>query len=56
MMAEQTANRGTDGKFTKGNTIGNRFEPGESGNPDGRHGSMSDLFKELAKAEDSKEN
>jgi len=54
MMAEQTVNKRADGKFAKGNTIGNRFEPGESGNPDGRHGSMSDLFKELAKAEDDK--
>ena len=45
-MAEQTANRGVNGQFVKGNKIGNRFKPGESGNPNGRNGAMSDLFKE----------
>jgi hypothetical protein len=51
-MAEQTANRGVNGQFVKGNKIGNRFKPGESGNPNGRNGAMSDLFKELAEATD----
>tara|TARA_Y100001973_G_scaffold81656_1_gene120441 strand:- start:309 stop:623 length:315 start_codon:yes stop_codon:yes gene_type:complete len=51
-MAEQTVNRGVNGQFVKGNKIGNRFKPGESGNPNGRNGAMSDLFKELAEAKD----
>ena len=51
-MAEQTANRGVNGQVVKGNKIGNRFKPGESGNPNGRNGAMSDLFKELAEATD----
>ena len=51
-MAEQTANRGVNGQFVKGNKIGNRFKPGESGNPNGRNGAMSDLFKELAETTD----
>ena len=51
-MSEQTANRGVNGQFVKGNKIGNRFKPGESGNPNGRNGAMSDLFKELAETKD----
>jgi len=51
-MDKQTANRGVNGQFVKGNKIGNRFKPGESGNPNGRNGAMSDLFKELAEATD----
>ena len=51
-MAEQTVNRGVNGQFVKGNKIGNRFKPGESGNPNGRNGAMSDLFKDLAEAKD----
>ena len=54
MIAEQTANKRANGQFAKGNKIGNRFKPGESGNPNGRNGSMSDLFKELADTEDDK--
>ena len=54
MIAEQTANKRANGQYAKGNKIGNRFKPGESGNPNGRNGSMSDLFKELAEAEDGK--
>ena len=54
MMAEATANRRTNGQFAKGNSAGVQFEPGNNANPNGRHGSMSDLFKELAKAEDGK--
>jgi len=53
-MDRQTVNKRSNGQFAKGNKIGNRFKPGESGNPNGRNGSMSELFKELAKAEDSK--
>ena len=51
-MAEQTVNKRSNGQFAKGNKIGNRFKPGESGNPNGRNGAMSDLFKELAEAKD----
>ena len=51
-MDKQTANRGVNGQFVKGNKIGNRFKPGESGNPNGRNGAMSDLFKELAETTD----
>ena len=54
MMAEATANQRANGQFAKGNKVGNRFKEGNNANPNGRNGSMSDLFKELAKAEDSK--
>ena len=53
-MTEQTANKRANGQFAKGNKIGNRFKPGESGNPNGRNGAMSDLFKELAEVKDVK--
>ncbi len=33
---KQTGNKRRDGKFAPGNTLGNRFPPGESGNPNGR--------------------
>ena len=51
-MDKQTANKRANGQFAKGNKIGNRFKPGESGNPNGRNGAMSDLFKDLAEATD----
>ena len=51
-MAEQTVNKRSNGQFAKGNKIGNRFKPGESGNPNGRNGAMSDLFKDLAEVKD----
>jgi len=35
-MVDQTACRRSDGTFGRGNTIGNRFRQGESGNPKGR--------------------
>ncbi len=54
MMAEATVNRRANGQFTKGNSAGVQFKPGNKANPNGRHGSMSDLFKELAEAEDGK--
>ena len=53
-MAEQTVNKRANGQFAKGNTIDNRFKPGESGNPNGRNGAMTDLFKELAEVKDDK--
>jgi len=53
-MTEQTANKRANGQFAKGNKIGNRFKPSETGNPNGRNGAMSDLFKELAEVKDVK--
>ena len=35
-MAKQTVNRRSDGRFAPGNTVGRRFQSGESGNPNGR--------------------
>ena len=33
---KQTVNKRRNGKFAPGNKLGNRFKPGESGNPEGR--------------------
>ena len=33
---KQTQNKRKDGKFAKGNTLGNRWKKGQSGNPNGR--------------------
>jgi hypothetical protein len=33
---KQTVNKRRDGKFAPHNKLGNRFKPGESGNPEGR--------------------
>jgi hypothetical protein len=38
---KQTGNKRVDGKFAEGNKIGNRFQPGESGNPKGRPKSIT---------------
>jgi len=54
MMAKPTANRRANGQFAKGNSAGVQFKPGNNANPNGRHGSMADLFKELAEVEDGK--
>lgn len=35
-MPKQTVNKRENGQFAPGNTAGNRFKPGESGNPKGR--------------------
>ncbi len=35
-MKKQTANKRPDGTFAPGNKLGNRFQPGASGNPKGR--------------------
>ena len=53
-MNKTTVNQRSNGQFAKGNKVGNRFKEGNNANPNGRHGSMSDLFKELAEAEDGK--
>ena len=54
MMAKPTANRRANGQFAKGNSVGVQFKPGNNANPNGRHGSMADLFKELAEVKDGK--
>jgi hypothetical protein len=54
MMAKPTANRRANGQFAKGNSAGVQFKPGNNANPNGRHGSMADLFKELAEVKDGK--
>ena len=36
------------GGFTKGNKIGNRWQPGESGNPNGRRNAYTDLIKDFS--------
>ncbi len=47
MSDKQTANRRSNGKFAKGNTIGNRFKKGQSGNPNGRHGALADIINRV---------
>ena len=36
------------GGFAKGNTVGNRWQKGESGNPNGRRNAYTDLIKEFS--------
>ena len=38
---EQTDNRRCNGQFVKGNTLGVRYQPGQSGNPNGRPAGQS---------------
>ena len=52
MSDKQTENRRSDGKFAKGNTLGNRFKKGESGNPNGRRGALADIIKIVWDEED----
>jgi hypothetical protein len=47
MTDKQTENRRSDGKFAKGNTIGNRFKKGQSGNPNGRRGALADIINRV---------
>jgi hypothetical protein len=47
MSNKQTGNRRSDGKFAKGNTLGNRFKKGQSGNPNGRHGALADIINRV---------
>lgn len=37
-----------NGDFAKGNTIGNRWKKGQSGNPNGRRNAYTDLIKEFS--------
>jgi len=45
---KQTGNQRSNGQFAKGNKLGNRFKPGENANPNGRRGSLYDVFNELS--------
>lgn len=47
---EQEGNRGKDGKFLKGHSIGldTRYKAGESGNLNGRRSAYTDLIKEFS--------
>ena len=47
MSDKQTGNRRSDGKFAKGNTLGNRFKKGQSGNPNGRRGALADIINRV---------
>jgi hypothetical protein len=47
MSNKQTKNRRSDGKFAKGNTLGNKFKKGQSGNPNGRRGALADIIKKV---------
>jgi len=53
-MAKQEVKRRANGTFKSSGNPLTQFKPGESGNPNGRHGSMADLFKELAEVKDGK--
>ena len=47
MSDKQTGNRRSNGKFAKGNTLGNRFKKGQSGNPNGSHGALADIINRV---------
>ena len=47
-MSKQTDNKRSNGQFAKGNTLGNRWKKGESGNPNGRRNAYTDLIKEFS--------
>src|SRR2546423_5620196 len=49
MPDKQTANKRPDGKFAEGNRLGNRFRPGQSGNPAGRPKSitLSEAYRKM---------
>ena len=47
MSDKQAKNRRSDGKFAKGNTLGNRFKKGQSGNPNGRRGALADIINRV---------
>tara|TARA_R110000823_G_scaffold315233_1_gene446217 strand:+ start:132 stop:452 length:321 start_codon:yes stop_codon:yes gene_type:complete len=54
-MSETDVKRTADGQFEKGYSANpsTQFKPGNNANPRGRHGALSDLFKELADTEKS---
>ena len=50
------SNHKSNGDFAKGNTLGNRWKKGQSGNPKGLRSPYTDLIKELSlKKVDGKE-
>ena len=55
-MDKTEVNRRTNGQFAKGysGNIDTQFKANNNANPNGRHGAMADLFKELAEVEDNK--
>lgn len=55
-MSKQTENKRKDGKFAKGNKLGNRWKKGESGNPTGRRSPYTELIKELSFKVDKDKN
>jgi hypothetical protein len=46
--------KGPPHRFTKGNKFGNRFKPGICPNPNGRAGSLRDLFNHVFNSPDKK--
>ena len=46
-MKQTDNNRNKKGQFTKGNTEGNRWKKGDSGNPNGRRNSFTDILNSL---------
>ena len=42
--------RNKNGTFAKGNDLGKKFQAGEVNNPNGRNGSVSDMFKDLSES------
>ena len=51
-MDKTAVKRRSNGQFTKGKSEGVKFKLNNNANPNGRNGAMSDLFKDLAEAED----
>lgn len=51
-MSEQTKNRRANGKFATGNTLGKRWKKGQSGNPNGRRGSLKDIIDKIGDEKD----
>ena len=47
-MSKETENKRKNGQFAKGNTLGNRWKKGESGNPNGRRNAYTDLIKQFS--------
>ena len=48
-MSKSGANRGVNGQFQKGNSIGKdtQFKPGNNANPNGRRGALADIINEV---------
>ena len=46
-MNETTDNRRSNGQFTKGNTAGVQFKPGNNANPNGRRGALADIINDV---------